>query len=87
MRLTQEEASETQEEEEREITEQAVTLHDDEEDNEDILLTAKFPHKMGKRGNPKGSVTTAIGLPRNKGSKTEKTAILYFRKTTQNRAG
>ena len=57
---------------ERKITDQAVTLQENEEDSEDI--PAKFP-----------LMTTAIGLPRSMRQKNKKTAIPFFRKTTWNR--
>ena len=45
---------------------------------------ATFPLKMRKHGRPKGSSTTAIGLPKNKKRKVVKT-VPYFRKPTKTR--
>ena len=55
------------------------------EDNVSGLQSATFPAQAEKRGRPKGSCTTAIGLPRMKKQKTDGKPLPFFRKFTKSR--
>ena len=73
------------EEDREEKAEEPVDAQHQEENTDDLLLAAKVPAKIKKRGRPKGSMTTAIGLPRNQRQKTENTSVPFFRKAIRSR--
>ena len=65
---------------------QITSVSDEEEDDSASgLQSATFPTQVKKRGRPKGSCTTAIGLPRMKKQKTDGKPLPFFRKSTKTR--
>ena len=83
--IAQPEKDENQDNEIHDPQEENVLEHDEppQSAKNDDLSTATFPVKTKKRGRPKGSTTTAVGLPRGKRQKTE--ILPFFRKSTKNR--